>query len=142
MLLSVYKYFPPENDPVAYAIPFFLLLIGIEIYLSYKENKERYVAKDALASIGMGLGSVAINTLMKGIAFGVFSIIYEYRLFEIGWQWWAWMLVFFADDFTFYWHHRLSHEVAYSMVSSYKSSFISKIYFGNSIASELGRIVL
>jgi sterol desaturase/sphingolipid hydroxylase (fatty acid hydroxylase superfamily) len=111
MLLSVYKYFPPENDPVAYAIPFFLLLIGIEIYLSYKENKERYVAKDALASIGMGLGSVAINTLMKGIAFGVFSIIYEYRLFEIGWQWWAWVLVFFADDFTFYWHHRLSHEV-------------------------------
>jgi sterol desaturase/sphingolipid hydroxylase (fatty acid hydroxylase superfamily) len=111
MLLSVYRYFPPENDPVAYAIPFFLLLIGIEIHLSYKENKERYVAKDALASIGMGLGSVAINTLMKGIAFGVFSIIYEYRLFEIGWQWWAWVLVFFADDFTFYWHHRLSHEV-------------------------------
>jgi sterol desaturase/sphingolipid hydroxylase (fatty acid hydroxylase superfamily) len=48
---------------------------------------------------------------MKGIAFGVFTMIYEYRLFEIGWQWWAWVLVFFADDFTFYWHHRLSHEV-------------------------------
>jgi sterol desaturase/sphingolipid hydroxylase (fatty acid hydroxylase superfamily) len=111
MLLSIYKYFPPENDPVAYAIPVFLLLIGLEIYLSYRENRQSYVAKDALASIGMGLGSVAINTLMKGIAFGVFTMIYEYRLFEIGWQWWAWVLVFFADDFTFYWHHRLSHEV-------------------------------
>jgi sterol desaturase/sphingolipid hydroxylase (fatty acid hydroxylase superfamily) len=111
MLLSIYKYFPPENDPVAYAIPVFLLLIGLEIYLSYRENRQSYVAKDALASIGMGLGSIAINTLMKGIAFGVFTMIYEYRLFEIGWQWWAWVLVFFADDFTFYWHHRLSHEV-------------------------------
>jgi sterol desaturase/sphingolipid hydroxylase (fatty acid hydroxylase superfamily) len=111
MLLSIYKYFPPENDPVAYAIPVFLLLIGIEIYLDYKEHRESYVAKDAFASIAMGLGSVAINTLMKGIAFGVFTIIYEYRLFEIGWHWWSWVLVFFADDFTFYWHHRLSHEV-------------------------------
>jgi sterol desaturase/sphingolipid hydroxylase (fatty acid hydroxylase superfamily) len=111
MLLSIFKLYPPEQDPVIYAVPFFLLLIGIEVYLSYKEHRDNYVAKDALASIGMGLGSVAINVGMKGLAFGVYSMIYEFRLFEIGWHWWSWVLVFFADDFTFYWHHRLSHEV-------------------------------
>jgi sterol desaturase/sphingolipid hydroxylase (fatty acid hydroxylase superfamily) len=32
-------------------------------------------------------------------------------LFNLGWHWYAWVLIIFADDFTFYWHHRLSHEI-------------------------------
>jgi sterol desaturase/sphingolipid hydroxylase (fatty acid hydroxylase superfamily) len=70
-----------------------------------------YHAKEALASIGMGLGSLVVNVLMKALAFGVMTMLYEFRLFEIGWHWWSWVLMLFADDFSFYWHHRLSHEI-------------------------------
>lgn len=101
----------PKDDPVIYAIPFFLVLIFIELFVNWREQRHLYRAKEALASIGMGLGSLAINVLMKALAFGVMTMLYEFRLFEIGWQWWSWVLVFLADDFSFYCHHRTSHEV-------------------------------
>ncbi len=101
----------PKDDPVIYAIPFFLLLISIELFINWREQRHLYHANEALASIGMGLGSLVINVLMKALAFGVMTMLYEFRLFEIGWHWWSWVLMLFADDFSFYWHHRLSHEI-------------------------------
>jgi len=29
----------------------------------------------------------------------------------VGRQWWAWLLLFFLEDLTFYWFHRMNHEV-------------------------------
>ena len=29
----------------------------------------------------------------------------------VGRQWWAWLLLFLLDDFSYYWFHRLNHEV-------------------------------
>lgn len=102
----------PLTDPVIYAIPFFLIAIGTELYINWKEKLDLYEKKEALSSIGMGLGSLVIDILMKGLAFGTYTIIFShYHIFNIGWHWWAWVLILFADDFTFYWHHRLSHEI-------------------------------
>jgi sterol desaturase/sphingolipid hydroxylase (fatty acid hydroxylase superfamily) len=111
MLLQIFKMMEPTDDPVVYAIPFFLLAIATELYINWKEQRNLYERKEALSSIGMGLGSLVIDILMKGLALGTYYLIYNYRLFDIGWHWWAWILILFADDFTFYWHHRLSHEI-------------------------------
>lgn len=100
-----------DNTIIAYSIPVFILLILIEAYIDYKEKSNLYFFKDTLASLSMGLGSVFVGAAMKTLAFILYTFIYQYRLFEIGNVWWAWVLLFFADDFTFYWHHRLSHEV-------------------------------
>ncbi|MBX2903982.1 MAG: sterol desaturase family protein [Chitinophagales bacterium] len=100
-----------EQEPVAYAIPFFLLLIGIELYVNWKEQRHLYNTGEALSSIAMGLGSLVVNILMKALAFALYTWLFQYRLFDIGWHWWSWLLILFADDFTFYWHHRLSHEI-------------------------------
>ncbi|MFN8308520.1 MAG: sterol desaturase family protein [Chitinophagales bacterium] len=107
----MYKLVPIESDPVAYAVPFFILLIAIELYVNYKEQRHLYNSGEAWSSIGMGLGSLVINVGMKGLAYGAYTYLYQFRLFEIGWHWWSWILILIADDFTFYWHHRLSHEV-------------------------------
>lgn len=112
MLLQIFKNMDPLSDPVIYAIPFFLIAIGTELYINWKEKLDLYEKKEALSSIGMGLGSLVIDILMKGLAFGTYTLIFNhYHIFNIGWHWWAWVLILFADDFTFYWHHRLSHEV-------------------------------
>lgn len=108
------KFMPVESDPVVYAIPFFLTLISIELYVNWKEQRGLYESKEALASIGMGLGSLVINLLMKALAYGTYTIVHDAVWGEgggLGWHWWVWVLILFADDFTFYWHHRLSHEV-------------------------------
>ena len=101
------------QNPVIFAIPFFLLLIGMEVYLNYKERKNNYILKDSLASISMGLGSIVSDIIAKSIAFIGFVWLFEHCGFfkeQLSWTVLGWVLLFFLDDFTFYWHHRLSHE--------------------------------
>ena len=59
----------------------------------------------------MGLGVIVIGLLTKTLYFLLFSWIFQFRIFELENTWWMWVLLLFADDFSFYWHHRLSHEV-------------------------------
>lgn len=101
-----------HTDPIYYAVPFFVILIAIELYVNYKEHKGWYEVKDSIASISMGLGSLVLNLGVKFVYFLAYVWIYEnYRIFNLGSQWWVWVLLLFADDFSFYWHHRLSHEI-------------------------------
>jgi sterol desaturase/sphingolipid hydroxylase (fatty acid hydroxylase superfamily) len=64
----------------------------------------------------MGVGVLFIGAPMKILAFFVFSWLHpwapeSFRQFLTFDNPWMWVLLFFADDFTFYWHHRLSHQI-------------------------------
>jgi len=101
------------KDPTVFAIPVFIALIIIEAVINARRNLKLYEFKDSAACIAMGLGSVVIGLLTKTIAFLVFVWIYQYRLFEIPNTWWMWGILLLADDFTFYWYHRLAHEIRF-----------------------------
>jgi sterol desaturase/sphingolipid hydroxylase (fatty acid hydroxylase superfamily) len=101
------------NDPTVFAIPVFIALIIIEVVINAKKNLNLYKFKDSTANITMGLGSVVIGLLTKTFAFFVFLWIYQFRLFEIPNAWWMWGLLLLADDVTFYWYHRLAHQVRF-----------------------------
>lgn len=95
-----------------YAIPGFLLLLMLEAWFSYKENRHLYQTKDTFSSLGLGIGNVIIGFVLKALIFGFFSFIYRYRIFELdAGKWWYWVLLFFAEDFSYYWFHRISHHV-------------------------------
>ncbi|MEX0813340.1 MAG: sterol desaturase family protein [Chitinophagales bacterium] len=100
-----------NQDPVMYALPLFIIAMLTELVLIYLDKRKKYEFKDSAASITMGIGSVIIGIAVKLVAFLVFTFLHQYAIFDIGFQWWVWVLLFFADDFSFYWHHRLSHEV-------------------------------
>lgn len=106
------QFFPVSYDPVAYAFPLFVLCIGTEWWLM-KKKRAPYDVRESAASIGMGIGSLVVNVPMKILGLTAFYWLYQYRLFTLGWTWWAWILVVLADDFTFYWFHRFSHEVRF-----------------------------
>jgi sterol desaturase/sphingolipid hydroxylase (fatty acid hydroxylase superfamily) len=101
------------NDPTVFAIPVFIALIIIEVIINAKKNLNLYKFKDSTANITMGLGSVVIGLLTKTFAFFVFLWIYQFRLFEIPNTWWMWALLLLADDVTFYWYHRLAHQIRF-----------------------------
>lgn len=101
---------PELPNLIHYAIPFFVLTVLLEVILTVKVKLEHYEYKDALTSISMGLGNVLIGFLSKGISFAFFTLLYEYKLFSIPFTWWAWILLLFAEDFVYYWNHRIAHE--------------------------------
>ncbi len=102
---------PEIPNLIHYAIPFFVLSLVIEVIMTTKKHMDTYEIKDASASIAMGLGNVFIGLLSKFIVVGALTFVYyNYRILNIPFTWWAWLLVLFADDFSYYWMHRISHE--------------------------------
>ncbi|MDX2002252.1 MAG: sterol desaturase family protein [Chitinophagales bacterium] len=110
------------DKPVLYAIPLFLIAIFLELAIDfYQKRKIYHDAKDSLASITMGIGSLIIGVGVKAFYFLIYFWLYnnlnvfgspEAASATLGPdKWYAWVLLFFLDDFSFYWHHRLSHEV-------------------------------
>lgn len=101
-----------------YAIPFFVLLLSVEAWFSHRENKHLYETKDTFSSLALGIGNVIVGFATKLMIFGLFTFIYQFRLFELDYhQWWYWVLLFFAEDFSYYWFHRISHHVNYFWAS-------------------------
>lgn len=99
------------------AIPFFVGFVLLEIVLTAIRRIPTYEAKDALSSIGMGLGNVAVGILSKTFIFGAYMFVYQYRIFTLENTWWMWLLLFLGDDFSYYWFHRSSHNVRYFWAS-------------------------
>lgn len=114
-MLDFFKEVLNFDNPVKYAIPFFVLAIALEAWINYKERKGvDYSLKDSAASISMGLGSVLADLLAKSIGFFFFYKIFRsYALFAdtLSFTLLGWVLLFFLDDFIFYWHHRFSHQL-------------------------------
>jgi sterol desaturase/sphingolipid hydroxylase (fatty acid hydroxylase superfamily) len=89
-----------------------LVMIAIEAALCrVAAVNARYRASDTFASLGMQAGNIAMNLMMAGIVFAGLSAAYKVRLFTIRPSSpWAWAVIFFLDDFIYYWFHRISHE--------------------------------
>jgi len=101
-------YFPPI---IIYAIPFFVFAMLLEFFVASAKNIKSYTAKDAFSSIAMGLGNVFIGFVSKLFVFAALYFVYEnLRIFTIPISWWSFMILFFLDDFSYYWFHRTSHE--------------------------------
>jgi sterol desaturase/sphingolipid hydroxylase (fatty acid hydroxylase superfamily) len=104
---------------IYYAIPFFLVTLGVERWLvDRKEQREGteaklagFTTKDSFASLSMGIGFLLIDTTLKLLPFAGLAWFYRFRLFDIPVVWWSWILLLFAEDFCYYWFHRLHHEV-------------------------------
>ena len=100
--------FPPI---IIYAIPFFVLVMLLEFFVTSAKNIKSYTAKDAFSSIAMGLGNVFIGFVSKLFVFAALYYVYEnLRIFTIPIIWWSFIILFFLDDFSYYWFHRTSHE--------------------------------
>lgn len=99
-------------SPTVYAIPFFLITIILEwIMVKMNRAKGRYETKDALTSIAMGLGNVAVNTVTGGITLWMMMVFWPLRVIEIPVTWWSITLAFFLYDLVYYWKHRLAHRM-------------------------------
>jgi alkylglycerol monooxygenase len=100
-------------NPIAIAVPFFFLLIAIEVFAAKRLKKEVYRLDDALSDLGCGLWQQVLVIFMRVALTAAYSWLWaEHRLMEISSDsTLAWIVLFFGVDFFYYWFHRTSHEV-------------------------------
>jgi len=108
-------------DPVAIAVPVFVLLIVIELFAARfggtTGSRARFDARDSLTSLAMGFGSTLAGALTGGAVAALGAFVYQFRIFDIGWTWWAFVLAFVLDDLAYYWFHRTAHRVRWFWAS-------------------------
>jgi len=99
-------------NALLYAIPFFIILLIIEISYGHFVKNQTYKVMDTVSSISSGLTNIVKDSL--GLAFVVISypFLYDYlAITEITATWLVWLLAFITIDFAGYWNHRLSHKI-------------------------------
>ena len=97
---------------IMYAIPFFFLLIGIELCAERIKNTDYYRLSDALTSLTLGVVSRASGLAKNLVPFTLYYLALDsIAIVALGNQWWVWVLAFVLYDFCYYWLHRMSHQV-------------------------------
>ncbi len=97
--------------PQTIAIPIFAILIAIEAFAIIRQNRKVFDHWDALNNIFIGFVSVAFGFFFGLFTGFVYLWIYEASPLKMPMDaWWPWLILLFADDFLYYWFHRVSHE--------------------------------
>jgi sterol desaturase/sphingolipid hydroxylase (fatty acid hydroxylase superfamily) len=99
---------------IALAIPFFFLLIGVEVLFSLWHKKRFYRFNDSINDLSCGIAEQVLDVFTKSwLAVGYVYLSGRHALFRIEpSSAWAWVALFFGVDFCYYWFHRATHEIA------------------------------
>jgi sterol desaturase/sphingolipid hydroxylase (fatty acid hydroxylase superfamily)/poly(3-hydroxybutyrate) depolymerase len=103
-------------DPIAFAIPFFFLLIGGELLLAKRRGVALYRLTDTLTDLSCGITSQVVLIFWAATQLAIYAWVYKHaHLVNLspswGAPWLPWVVAFFGVDFLYYSWHRLSHEV-------------------------------
>jgi sterol desaturase/sphingolipid hydroxylase (fatty acid hydroxylase superfamily) len=98
---------------IALAVPFFFLLIGVELLVARAQRRPRYRFADAVADLGCGIGQRVTLLFYEALLLGAYTALYQRaRLVDLGARpVVAWVVAVLAVDFAYYWWHRASHRI-------------------------------
>ena len=124
------------NDPLAPVVfPLFVLAVVLEAGYSRWRGLHLYQTKDLLVSLTMLILASIVDAIPKALAFVAFFALHELSPLRdvVGRQWWAWVMLFFLDDFIYYWFHRANHEVRLLWAGHVAHHSSRKLNFGTAL---------
>ncbi|HMO31921.1 MAG TPA: sterol desaturase family protein [Lacibacter sp.] len=97
---------------LATAVPFFILLMLLEFYVSKRKGKQVFSFEESVANLNVGIAERLCDVFTTGLFFYFFDWIYQNAaLFHFKPMWYHWIFLFLFTDFLWYWYHRFGHEV-------------------------------
>lgn len=97
---------------MALAVPLFLLLIGIEYWVSRRLGRQLFNFNSSIANMNVGVLERLIDMFTAGSFFFFYDYIQKnYGLFEIRPTLLVWIALILATDFVWYWYHRAGHKI-------------------------------
>ena len=101
---------PDLPDISVVSAPLYLVLLGLEFAL-VRAGRARghFVGRDTVTSLAMGTGNVVIDLAFGFLSAGLLLFFWQFRIQTVPFEAWAFVLCFIADDFRYYWSHRLAH---------------------------------
>ncbi|HEY4148971.1 MAG TPA: sterol desaturase family protein [Chitinophagaceae bacterium] len=90
--------------------PIYIIVIGLEVFLSHFQHRKSYTLKDTLFNIYLMLANGGIDLLFRAVYVGiVLNFFYRYHFAYIKTPVTYWVMLFVFEDFMYYWLHRVDH---------------------------------
>ena len=116
-------------DPYQHSV--YMLVIGLEILLSHLQQKASYTMKDTMQNIYLMLANAGIDLVVPRHLYRHHTYLFLQApvcmKYDSGWMYWLWL--FIAEDFMYYWLHRVDHHVPAVLGDACNPSFFRKIQF-------------
>ncbi|HAN29347.1 MAG TPA: sterol desaturase family protein [Haliea salexigens] len=132
-----------QDDLSLFALPLYLAAVLVEAWHAHRHQSGRYRLGDTLASFSMLAASAIVELLPRLLALAAFVYLHEVSPLRdvIGRQWWAWLLLFVLDDFSYYWFHRANHEVRLLWAGHVNHHSSQYLNFGTALRQGVGERV-
>ena len=89
--------------------PLYAFFIGGEILLSFFHDKKYYTTKGTLMNVWLSALNFSLDLLLRGFVLIFLAYFFQFRYFTITTPWIYWCTLLIAEDFMFYWLHRVDH---------------------------------
>ena len=98
-------------NPTELATPLFIGLVVAEMIFVRLAGRGHYEMRDTATSLVMGFASVVSGAFFAFLFIAFAKALEPYRIADLGYAWWAFIVAFLLDDLTYYWWHRASHRI-------------------------------
>ncbi|MGZ3883236.1 MAG: sterol desaturase family protein [Bacteroidia bacterium] len=98
-----------EKLLVMVSVPVYVIVIGAEMLYSYFHNRKLYSGKGLAANLYLTSLNFTLDILVRGMCLLVLNYFYKFRFFEIENTIGYWAALVLAEDFMYYWLHRVDH---------------------------------
>lgn len=99
-------------NALLYAIPFFTVLVLVEVLYGALVKNQKHNVMDTVSSISSGLTNIIKDSLGLVLVLVSYPFLLEnLAIFKIETTWLVWLVAFIVIDFAGYWNHRLSHHI-------------------------------
>ncbi len=96
---------------IIFAIPFFLLLIGLEVLVDKRKKGNAFRLNDSITNLNIGIGEQIMSVFTRAFLLMLYDWVFQYRIYEMPSNLFTGLVLLFAFDFIFYWAHRFGHEI-------------------------------
>ncbi len=95
-----------------WVVPFFLILIIIEIVYGHFKGKQTYTFMDTLSSLSSGMTNILKDILGLGVVIVSYPFLLKHlAIFNLESSLLLYFTAFVCVDFASYWNHRLNHKI-------------------------------
>jgi sterol desaturase/sphingolipid hydroxylase (fatty acid hydroxylase superfamily) len=128
---------------ILFSIPFYSVIIGIEMLMSNWQHRKFYSLKSTLENVLFTLSNAGLDLLFRTLFYvAVLVWCYNQHFMKVENVYGYWILLFFLEDFAFYFEHRVDHycrifwavhvthhsSEEYNLTTGFRSSVFQPVY--------------
>lgn len=91
--------------------PIYIIIIGLELFLSHLSHRKAYSLKDTFINIYLMLVNGGIDLLFRVVYVGILAYVFNHAVYSWHNPVLYWIILLLAEDFLYYWLHRFDHEI-------------------------------